>query len=301
MKKLRLCLIFAFVSIFSVAQEFDCRIQVSAQKIQGTSNEKTFQAMERALMEFVNNTKWTNHVFAREERIECNIMIIINEQISSDEFKGNIQATFSRPVYGTSYTSPILNHRDEDFTFRYNEFQALEFNLNSFTSNLTSVVAYYCYLILGLDYETFSPNGGTQFFQKCEKIVQNAQGAQEAGWKAYESLKNRYWIIENMLGEQYIQLRDFYYLYHRMGMDKLADKPNEARAAIEQSIEGLRNVYRKKPSSILMTMILSVKGDEIVNIFSEAFPDEKARIVNMLKEIDPANSSKYEKIMKDSN
>ena len=298
MKKNIFFILFAFISLCSVSQELDCRIQINYSKIQGTINEKTFQAMQQALYEFINNTKWTNNVFTRDERIECNLMIIVNEQISSDEFKGSIQATFSRPVYGTSYMSPILNHRDEEFTFRYNEFQPLDFNPNSFTSNLTSVLAYYCYLILGIDYDSFSPNGGTPHFQKCEKIVQNAQSAQESGWKSYESLKNRYWIIENLLGDQYTQLRDFYYLYHRMGMDKLAEKPTEARAAIEQAIENLRNVYRKKPGSVLMTMILSVKGDEIVNVFSDAFTDEKARVVNMLKELDPANSSKYEKIMK---
>jgi hypothetical protein len=129
--------------------------------------------------------------------------------------------------------------------------------------------------------------------------VQNAQGAQETGWKSFENLKNRYWITENLLGDQYAQLRDFYYTYHRLGMDKLADKPAEGRAAVEQAIESLRNVYRKKPGSILMTMILTVKKDEIVNIFSEGFSDEKARVVNAMKEIDAANSSTYDKIMKE--
>lgn len=291
------------ISAFSFvlkAQELDCRIQVNYSRIQGTTNEKIFQALQQALYEFVNNTKWTNNVYTRDERIECNIQIIVEEQISSDEFKGSIQITSSRPVYGTSYLSPILNHRDNDFSFKYSEFDVLEFNPNTFTGNLTSVLAYYCYLIIGFDYETFSQSGGTPYFQKAEKIVQNAQVAQESGWKAFENLKNRYWIVENLLSEQYSLLRDFYYTYHRLGMDKMADKPNDARAAIEQSIENIRTVHRKKPGSILMTLILTVKSDEIVSIFSEGFADEKARIVNMMKEIDAANSSKYAKIMKES-
>ncbi|MDR2009413.1 MAG: DUF4835 family protein [Bacteroidales bacterium] len=301
MKKIFFLIILLLSGLVIFSQELDCRIQVNYSKLQGTQYEKTFQTMQQALYEFVNNTKWTNNVFARDERIECNIQIIIDEQISADEYKGSIQITSSRPVFGTSYLSPILNFRDNDFSFKYNEFEQLEFNPNTFTSNLTSVLAYYCYIIIGLDYDSFSPNGGTSYFQRAEKIVQNAQGAQEAGWKAYENLKNRYWITENLLSDQYSQLRDFYYTYHRLGMDKLADKPSEGRAAIEQAIEGLRNVHRRKPGSILMTMILTVKGDEIVNVFSEGFSDEKSRVVNNLKEIDAANSSKYDKIMKESN
>ncbi len=258
MKKTFFLIILLFSSLLIYCQELDCRIQINYSKLQGTQYEKTFQTMQQSLYEFVNNTKWTNNVFSRDERIECNIQIIIDEQISADEYKGSIQVTSSRPVYGTSYLSPVLNFRDSDFSFKYNEFEQLEFNQNTFTSNLTSVLAYYCYIIIGLDYDTFSPNGGTPYFQRAEKIVQNAQGAQETGWKSFENLKNRYWITENLLGDQYAQLRDFYYTYHRLGMDKLADKPAEGRAAVEQAIESLRNVYRKKPGSILCPSGISI-------------------------------------------
>lgn len=288
------------VSLIS-AQELDCRIQINYSKIQGTSNEQVFQAMQQALYEFINNTKWTNNVFSRDEKLECNILIIVEEQISSDEFKGSIQVTSSRPVYGTSYYTPILNFKDPDFQFKYNEFETLEYNQNMNTSNLTSVLAYYIYLFLGFDYDSFSRMGGASYFQKAEKIVQICQGASEQGWKSYEDTKNRYWLVENLLSDQYSELREFYYTYHRLGMDKLIDKPTEARAAIEQAIESLRNVVRKKPNSVLTSMILLLKSDEIVNVFSEAFSDEKARVVNMMKESYPAFSSKYENIMKESN
>lgn len=300
MKKILIFLALVMFSVIVTAQELDCRIQINYSKLQGTTNEKLFQTMQQELYEFINNTAWTNHVYSKDERIECNIFITIEEQISSDEFKGKIQINSSRPVYGTSYMSPVLNHLDNNFQFKYVEFEPLEFNPNTFTNNLTSVLAYYCYIIIGMDYDTFSSNGGTPYFQIAEKIVQNAQTSPEAGWKAFENLKNRYWLVENLLNDQYSGLRDFMYVYHRQGLDKMAEKPTEGRASIEQSIENLKDVQRRKPGSFLMSIFTTTKGDEIINIFSEGFPDEKSRIYNIMKEVDPANSSKYEKIMKDS-
>ncbi|MDD2636308.1 MAG: DUF4835 family protein [Bacteroidales bacterium] len=299
MKRLILLLSVLFVSLSVFAQELDCRIQVNHSKLQGTTYEKLFQTMRQELYEFINNTNWTDHVYSRDERIECNIYITIDDQISSDEFIAKIQVSSSRPVYGVSYLSPLLNHMDNDFQFKYVEFEPLDFNENSFTSNLTSVIAYYCYIILGMDYDSFAPNGGTPYFQKAEKIVQSAQASQEKGWKAYENLKNRYWLVENLLNSQYSAMRDFMYTYHRLGLDKMADKPSEGRASIEQALEDLKNIHRRKPGSFLMTLYTTAKGDEIINVFSEGFPDEKARVFNIMKEVDPANSSKYEKIMKD--
>ncbi len=299
MKKIILLLSVLFVSLSVFSQELDCRIQVNHSKLQGTTYEKLFQTLRQELYEFINNKNWTDHVYARDERIECNIFITIESQISSDEFNAKIQVSSSRPVYGVSYLSPVLNHMDNNFQFKYVEFEPLDFNENTFTSNLTSVLAYYCYLIIGMDYDTFAPSGGTPYFQKAEKIVQSAQASQEKGWKAYEDLKNRYWLVENLLNSQYSAMRDFMYTYHRLGMDKMADKPSEGRASVEQALEDLKNIHRRKPGSFLMTLYTTAKGDEIVNIFSEGFPDEKARVFNIMKEVDPANSSKYEKIMKD--
>ena len=301
MKKLLILINIIIITLSLNAQELDCRIQVNHSKLQGTTNDKLFQTMQQELYEFINNTAWTNHVYNRDERIECNIYITIDNQISSDEFNAKIQVTSSRPVYGTSYLSPILNHMDNNFQFKYVEFEPLEFNPNSFTNNLTSVLAYYCYIIIGMDYDSFGNGAGTPYFQQAEKIVQNAQSSQEAGWKAYENMKNRYWLVENLLNNQYSEMRDFMYTYHRLGMDKMHDKPTEGRASIEQAISDLKNVHRKKPGSFLMTLYTTAKGDEIINIFSEGFPDEKARVYNIMKEIDPANSSKYAKIMKDPN
>lgn len=300
MKRILFSILILAIAITASSQELDCRIQINHSKLQGTTNDKLFQTMQQELYEFINNTAWTKHVYSKDERIECNIFITIEEQISSDEFKGKIQVTSSRPVFGTSYMSPVLNHLDNNFQFKYVEFEPLEFNVNTHTSNLTAVIAYYCYIIIGMDYDTFGNSAGTPYFQQAEKIVQNAQAAPEAGWKAYENLKNRYWLVENLLNDQYSGMRDFMYVYHRQGMDRLGEKPAEARASIETAIDNLKNVHRRKPGSFLMSLYTTAKGDEIVNIFSEGFPDEKARVYNIMKEVDPANSTKYEKIMKES-
>lgn len=299
MQKYLIALFFVVAFLPSFSQELDCRIQINHQSLQGTTYEKVFQTMQRQLYEFINNTNWTNNVFARNERIECNLFITVSQAISSDEFKGKIQVTSSRPTYGASYLTPVFNYLDNDFQFKYVEEQPFEFNPNISNENLISVLAYYCYIIIGMDYDTFAPNAGSPYFQIAEKIVQNSQTAAEPGWKAYENLKNRYWLVENLLNNQYSGFRDFNYQYHRVGMDRMSDKPNEARSAIESALESIRNVHRRKPGSFLMAIYTSTKCDEIINIFSEGFSDEKSRVFNIMKEIDPANSSKYERIMKE--
>ncbi|NLA24635.1 MAG: DUF4835 family protein, partial [Bacteroidales bacterium] len=203
MKKI-VFIILAFAISFSLkAQEIDCRIQVNYSRLQGTSYQQIFSTFQQDMYEFINNTNWTNNVFHRDERIECNFNINLQEELSSDEYRGTIQITYSRPIYGTSYNSPVLNHLDNDFQFTYSEHEPFEFNINSHSSNLLSTIAYYIYIILGFDYDTFGNNAGTEYFQKAEQIVQNAQSAQEKGWKAYENLNNRYWFVENLLNEQY--------------------------------------------------------------------------------------------------
>ncbi len=296
MRKILSIIVAMFLFSACFAQEFDCQIQISHSQLQGTNYEKIFQSMRNDLYEFVNNTKWSNNIFSKNERIECNISITVEKEVASDEYSGKIQVTSSRPVYGTSYSSPIFNYLDEKFQFKYVEMEPIEFNPNTFTSNLSSVIAYYCYIMLGLDYDSFGSQAGTQYYQLAEKIVQNAQTAVEPGWKQYESTKNRYWLTENLLNDQYSGFRDFMYIYHRMGMDRLADKPSDARASVEEALEDLRSMHRRRPGSFLMSIVSTVKCDEIINIFSDGFSDEKARVANLMKEIDVANSSKYDKI-----
>lgn len=259
--------------------------------------------MQTAIYEFMNNTSWTNHIYGQDERIECNIMITLNEQIGSDEFRGTIQVQARRPVFGTSFNTTMLNIVDNGMHFRYIEYDQLEFSDNRHTSNLTSILAFYAYIILGFDYDSFSYLGGTEYFQKAERIVNNAQNAVERGWKAYEgNRKNRYWLIENILNPKYRPVREVYYKYHRLGFDRMSDKLVEGRAEIAESLTSLQRVFREKPDPYLyyLQIFFDAKSDELVSLFSESFPAEKTRVVNILREIDNANASKYNRITRDT-
>lgn len=304
MKLQRLLVLFLLCApTLIMAQELKCNIQINSQKIQGT-NRTVYQTLQTAIYEFMNNTTWTNHVYGIDERIECNIVINLDEQIGSDEYKGTIQVQARRPVFNTSYNTTMLNFLDNNFDFRYLEFNKLDFNENTHLSNLTSVLAFYAYIILGIDYDSFSLYGGTEYFQKAEKILNNAQGATERGWKAYEgNRKNRYWMIENILNEKYRPVREVYYRYHRLGLDLMNEKLIEGRAEIAEDMATLQKVFREKPDPYLffMQLFFDAKNDELVSIFSESFPAEKARVVNILTEIDNANASKYRVIMEQKN
>lgn len=289
----------ALLPLISTAQELNCNVQVSAQKIQG-SNRQVFENMQRDIYEFLNNTVWTNNVFSYSERIDCNFLITLNEQISSDEFSGTITIQLRRPVFNTTYNSTMLNFVDNSFRFRYAEFQPLEFDPNSHRSSLVSVLAYYSYLILGFDYDSFSPLGGTEYFQIAEKIVTNAQNAPEGGWKPYDGSRNRnrYWLVKNVLDKEYEGVRRFNYDYYINGLDKLESRTSEARARMVESLKLLQEVYRNKPDPFMyfIQIVIEAKSEELVNIFSESFPEEKSRVVEILTEIDPGNKSKYQKI-----
>jgi len=283
--------------IFS--QELNCNVQVSAQKVQG-SNRTVFENMQRDIYEFMNNTVWTNHVYSYAERIDCNILININDQISADEFNGTIQIQLRRPVFNTTYNSTVLNFIDNSFRFRYVEFQPLEFDPSTHRSSLVSVLAFYTYIILGFDYDSFSPKGGTEYFRMAEKIVTNAQNAPESGWKPYDGSRNRnrYWLVKNLLDDEYSQARQFIYEYNINGLDRMESRTSEARASMVESLRLIQEVYRRKPDPFmyLIQIIVDARSDELINIFSESFPEEKSRVVQILTEIDPANKAKYEKI-----
>lgn len=288
--------------LVSIPQELRCNVQINSQKITGT-NRQMFQTLQTAIYEFMNNTNWTNHVYGQDERIECTIMLSLNEQIGSDEYKGTLQVQSRRPIFNTSYNSPMINFLDNNLHFRYLEFDKLEFSESSHMSNLTSILAFYAYMILGFDYDSFSYLGGTEYFQKAERIVNNAQNAQERGWKAYEgNRKNRYWMVENVMNDKYRPLREVYYRYHRLGLDRMSDKVMEGRAEIAETITNIQKIFREKPDPYMfyIQLFFDAKSDELVNIFSESFPTEKSRVANILIEVDNANANKYKKIQSGS-
>jgi len=303
LKKCNACLLIIFLGFFTCSslsgQELKCNIQVVSQQIQGT-NKQVFQTLQTAIYEFMNNTVWTNHVYNIDERIECNLMFNINEQLSADEFKGTLQVQSRRPIFNTNYNTVMFNYMDNNIHFRYVEFEPLEFDETKHLSNLTSILAYYAYIIIGLDYDSFSLMGGSPYFTKAENIVNNAQNAREIGWKSFESTdhKNRYWLINDIVDDKYAPIREFIYRYHRQGLDMMDEKVVEARTTVAESLENLQKIYREKPDPFLqfLRIVLDAKSDEFVNIFSESFTEEKNRVLTILNEIDPSNQTKYQKI-----
>ena len=290
-----LILLFFTNSFFGFSQELICNISVTSTKLQSLDKQK-FRTLQTSVREFMNNKKWTSEVFKDDEKIECNISINILEEVSTDQFEASINIQSSRPIFNSSYYSPLLTFIDKEFKFRYVEHQPFEFNENTFSSNLTSVLAFYAYLIIGLDYYTFSQDGGAVYLQKAKNIVNNAQGAAEKGWKAFESNKNRYWLAEELLDAKYVDFRSCLYNYHRLGLDKMYDDSEKARAAVTESLESLRKVKRLNPTAFILRIFFDAKSSEIVNIYSNAFQDEKNRVYKILTELDPSNISKYNKI-----
>ncbi len=294
-------LFFLFINVFSgKAQELRCNVQLVTQQIQG-SNKQIFRTLQTAIYEFMNNRNWTQDVYAATEKIECNILINLTEQLGAEQFKGSIQVQSRRPVYNSTYSTTVLNFMDNNFDVRYVENETLEFDENQHLSNLTSILAYYAYSIIGLDYDTFSPEGGDFYLKKAETIVMNAQNVPESGWKAFggsSGNRNRYWLSQNLLDNNYRPVRQFFYQYHRLGMDKLVDNVNTGRTQIEESLKLLQTVYRNKPDPyvFLLQVVYDAKSDEFVDIFKEALPDQKRRVYLILKEINPSNTKLYDEI-----
>jgi hypothetical protein len=278
------------------AQEINCRIQINTSQIQGT-NKTVYETMQKALVEFINSRNWTNNVYSPEERIECSFLLTIKKQISADDFEGELQITSNRPVYNSGYSSPMLNIKDNKIHFRYAEGETLDFDPSSH-NELTSLFAYYIYIILGFDYDSFSLMGGTPYFEIAEKIVSTAQSSPYSGWKSYENRKNRYWLVENALNSVYSPIREYIYIYHRKGLDAMAKDVNTGRSEIATGLNKLLKVHREKPNSYLMQMFFAAKSSELIKILSKSPQSEGMRAYNILKEVDPANATKYQKIIK---
>lgn len=277
------------------SQELQCMVQISTPGMSETDRQ-IMQTLQSSIYEFMNQRNWTEYQYKTEERIEASILITISEKVGGDEYRGTIQVQSRRPIYNTSYDSPILNHNDRDFQFRYVENQPLEYADNNFTSNLTSVLAFYAYVIIGFDFDTFTPMGGTPYFERAQSIVNLAQNAPERGWKSFEGQRNRYWLMENIFNSQFSGIRQALYTYHRTGFDRMTENMDMARADVLAALEILQRVHRQRPGSYLMSILMTTKGDELVHLFSDAPAMEKNQVVQILSEIDPANSAKYRRI-----
>lgn len=296
MRKIILLFGVIFYSLLVSGQEFRCNVSVSSSRIEGTYKQ-IFESMRKDIYEFMNNRKWSDNVFTMDERIECTLFIQITDQMSADEFKGTIQVQLNRPIYNSSYNTPLLNIKDNDLQFRYVEFQPMEFDETSNTNPLTNILTYYANMILGFDYDSYSPLGGTNYFQKARDIVNKSQNAREKGWRAFEGNNNRFWLVENLTNKAYGPFRELMYRYHRLGLDVMSEKPDMGRAEIADAIINMQRVYRARPDTYINRIFFDAKSDEIVNIFSKGSTDEKSRVMTILTECDPSNSGKYAKIM----
>jgi len=294
MHKIVQLLIVFFVATQLNAQELRCTITVNADKIP-SSNKQIFKTLENSLNEFVNQKRWTNFKYEPQERINCNLTLTILEQ-SGDDFKGHIQIQSSRPVYNSTYLTPVFNFKDDDFSFNYTEFEPLQFNENTFESNLVSIVSFYVYTILGVDADTFVLNGGTSFFTKAQNIVVQAQQSGYAGWNQNDGSKSRFIMIDNILSPTYNLFRSAMYTYHLKGLDVMHKDKKQAKQKIAESIGFLKTIYDSRPNAFLLRVFMDSKADEIVNIFSDGPYYDTFKLKEDLLKISPLNAAKWNDI-----
>lgn len=287
-----------FVCIQNIqAQELFCNVKVLDNQIQ-LSDKRIFRTLEQVITEFMNTTKWTLEKVQLNERIECNIQVVLSSyDVRSNRFTGTLQIQSTRPAFGTSYNSVVFNFLDENLDFEFVEFQPMNFNENSFSNNLTSILAFYAYYIIGLDYDTFKLNGGTAQFQRALQVANNALPTGISGWQPFEkNLRSRYNLIDNILNDRFKPIREAYYKYHRQGMDIMSKTPDIARKNIFESLQLVQKVFKIAPNTVMLILFFEAKSDELVNIYKSAPAIEKPKVIELLSEINIGNISKYEKI-----
>ncbi|OIQ39174.1 MAG: hypothetical protein BM563_05020 [Bacteroidetes bacterium MedPE-SWsnd-G1] len=293
-KFIKLCLVL-LIAFQGNAQEIRATFEINTDNVPG-SNKQVFTTMERSLSEFVNQKKWTNKKFKQQEKIDCAFVLTITSQPSSNEFQGTLQVQSSRPIYGSSYQTPVLNFKDNDFSFRYTEFENFQYNPNGFDSNLVSIMAYYVYLILGMDGDTFAMNGGTEYYDAAENVVNQAQQSGYTGWSRKTSGINRFNLITDILSGTYDGYRSALYIYHLNGLDLMHSDQANAKANIEEAIQSIKGVYTRRANAILIRFFMDAKSDEIVEIYSDGARYDTSQLKDDLTRISPSNLSKWNSI-----
>lgn len=297
MRLRHLPLLALFPALPAAAQEFNCQVSVMAPQI-AQAQTGVFQSMERAIKEFFNTRRFTSYNYAAAERIDINLLLTITNQPAPDRFEGTLQVIYARPVYGTDYNSPILDLVDEQVKFNFLENTQIEFYPDRYINNLSSLLGFYAYFVLGLDGDTFSPLGGTEFYTQAQQVVNNAQNAGEDGWRAFEGQRNRYWLLDNQLQAVFRPLRELLYDYHRQGMDTMTEDAAAARKRIAMSIEKLKTVHQAKPASYNLQVVFNAKHQELVELFKPADPGEKTKLFNTLQIIDPGHIGQYQALVR---
>jgi len=289
-------LISMFLSTSLTAQELNCSVRVNSDQVP-ISDKRIFSDMEISFAQFLNSRKWTPDNVQPEERIKCNVNITIDKLVSIGSFEATVQIQSARPIYNTNYESILLNFADREWQFDYTESQPLDFSETTFTNNITSLLAYYAYMVLGFDYDSFSELGGTPYFNKAMNIVTEAQSTNYAGWNPQKSNRNRYWFAQNLTGQALIDIRRGIYTYHRQALDVFLDNQPEARKKILDILSSIKKANDTNPSQILITAFLDAKTDELINIFSDAAPNIKKSAFDLLLSIDPSKKTKFDRIM----
>jgi len=277
------------------AQELNCTVTINADQLQN-SNNQVFSTLEKAVSEYLNNTKWTNKNYKVQEKIKCAISLNILEQPSSNQFSGNIQIQVSRPIFNSTYQSPILNFKDDNLSFTYNEFQQLIYNENSFESNLVSILTFYAYTILGIDADTFALNGGQNYHKSAEKVVNVAQQGGFSGWNRIDGNNTRYQLNENILAPIYQDFRNVLYEYHLKGLDTMSSNKKEGKNSLTNTILKMQNIYNRRANAFLLRVFMDTKSDEIVDIFSGGPRTNNSNLKETLLKIYPSYTTKWEKI-----
>lgn len=306
MNKRNVLLLFIIVLPFlGFSQELQSKVTVIASRVPNTVDKKVFQTLQTQLTNFINNRKWTADVVQPQERIECSFLLNIESVVETNVYKASLTIQAARPVFNSSYSTALINFQDADVTFRYVEYQPIEFNENrvqgsdALASNLTATFAYYINIMLGLDYDSFSAKGGDLYFQKAQNIVNNApENRNISGWKAFDGSRNRYWLAENFLNTRFNLVHDVIYNYYRQGLDFMFENEVDGRTKILNSLTQLQSINQDNPNSMIVQFFMIGKSQELIQLFKKATPQDKIRALDALQKLDVANISKYQQELK---
>lgn len=294
--KLLFLLLFSSLGFNSLSQELNCDVIIDAERIE-TSETRIFEDMEKAFENFLNTRDWSVDEINPEERIKCGLTITLNEMPSIGTFKATVQIRSARPIYNTSYESIIFNFADRDWAFEYVESLPMNFNENDYSSNLTSMLAYYAQIIIGLDYDSFGELSGSPYFQRAQNIVTNASQGARPGWGALESTRNRYALVNDITNQQMEDLRIGFYKYHRLGLDVFDTNPEECRKQVIEVLESIKKIKNRYPSSIYVISFFDAKSEELVNIFADATQQQKRQAYNLLIDLNPIKEDIFKEIL----
>lgn len=305
LKRSLILFIFIFFMGFVQGQEIQARLSVITSKVSTQIDKKIFQTLQTGLTNFLNTRKWTTDVFQPSEKIQCSFLLTIEQDMGNNIFKGKMTVQAARPAYSTTYDSPLMNFQDDNLVFKYQEFQPIEFNENRvqgndpLVGNLTATLAFYVNMILGFDYDSYSLRGGDMYFQKAWNIVNNAPDSRDiTGWKSFESLRNRYWLAENMNNNRFALIHDAIYSYYRSGIDVFFENEDAGRSGIINCLNFLNSINSENPNSMIMQFFFQGKANELVKIFSKANAEQKGRAKELLTRLDITNTSLYNKELK---